>query len=240
MEKQVPASMKSARDENRLLARLPRRDRQRLLARCQRVDLTFGEIVGEPETRIRHVYFPLDSFISLLMPVDGRASLEVELVGNEGMFGIPIVLGVNASPLRGLVQGSGTALRMSAPMFRRQLALSYALQRELDRYIYVRLVQLAQETACICFHLLDARLARWLLMTHDRARSDAFHLTHEFLAKMLGVRRVGITNAAGILQKRKLVSYSRGEIRVLDRAGLEAASCPCYQDARDVYERILG
>jgi hypothetical protein len=175
-----------------------------------------------------------------LIPVDGRASLETELVGNEGMLGVPLALGVNFSPLQALVQGSGAALRLSAAAFRRELEASPALRRGMNRYVYVLMAQLAQAAACLRFHVLDARLARWLLMTHDRAHSSEFRLTHELLAQMLGVRRVGVTNAAGLLQKRKLVSYSRGDITILDRAGLEAASCNCYRTTKDTYERILG
>jgi CRP-like cAMP-binding protein len=225
---------------NRLVAALPRRDRQRLLGACVPVELASGEVLCEPGERIRHAYFPLGGFISLLLPVDGRASLEVELVGNEGMFGIPLTLGIEVSPLRALVQGSGPALRISPASLGRELGHSAALRGALNRYVYVLLAQLAQATVCNSFHALDERLVRWLLMTHDRAHSDEFHLTHEFLAQMLGVRRVGVTNAAGVLQKRKLVSYSRGNIKVLDRSGLEDASCGCYQAGKDTYEHVLG
>lgn len=225
---------------NRLIATLPARDRKRLLAQCEPVQLTFAEVLSEPASRIRHVYFPLSGFISVLIPVDGHPSLEVELVGNEGMLGVPLALGVDTFPLQAVVQGTGPALRMSAVSFRRELRQGPALRRTVGRYICVLLAQLAQSAACVSFHQLDARLARWLLMTHDRAHTDEFHLTHEFLAQMLGVRRVGVTNAAGLFQKRKLVTYSRGEITVLDRTGLEAAACGCYDAARATYERILG
>ncbi len=225
---------------NRLLSNLRRSDQRRLLAACDEVELCIGDLLWEPQKRIRHVYFPLDGFISQLVPVESRANLELALVGNEGMLGTPLILGVSASTLQALVQGSGAALRMSAASFRRELEQLPALRKQLNRYVFVLQGQLAMTAACISFHSLDLRLARWLLMTHDRANFDSFHLTHKFLAQMLGVRRVGITNAAGLLQKRKILSYSRGEITILNRAGLEKASCSCYQASKDLYERVLG
>jgi CRP-like cAMP-binding protein len=225
---------------NRLLAKLRRKDHQQLIAACDEVDLCIGDILWEPRQRIPFFYFPVGGFISQLVPVDRRENLELALVGNEGMLGTPLVLGVNTSTLQALVQGSGPALRMSAASFRRELELLPALRNQLQRYIYVLQEQLALTAACIRFHSLDLRLARWLLMTHDRAGMGSFHLTHQFLAQMLGVRRVGITNAAGLLQKRKLLHYSRGEITILDRVGLERASCTCYQASKDAYESVLG
>ena len=229
-----------ARTGNRLLDAVPRSELSRILTGFETVELPFGDVLYSPGERLRHVYFPVDGFISLIMPIDGSTSLEVGLVGDEGMFGIPLALGVDVSPVRAVVQGAGSALRTGAASFCSELGRSQALQREIDRYVFVQLSQLAQTAACTRFHVVEARLARWLLMTQDRAHSSAFHITQEFLASMLGVRRVGVTKAAGSLQRRQLIRYSRGDITVLDRRGLKAVSCGCYQADRRAYARILG
>ena len=230
---------KSVHAANRLISALPRKDRLSFLAGCEPVELAFAEVLANPGERIGYVYFPTESFISLIARIEERASLEVGLVGNEGMLGIPLILGVEVSALRALVQGAGPALRMEADRFRQTLEHLPALHGILKRYLYVVKGQLAQTAACTRFHVVEARLARWLLMTQDRAHSDAFHVTHEFLAAMLGVRRVGVTKAASALQNRALIGYRRGDITVLDRNGLEAASCGCYAADKAMYSRTL-
>lgn len=231
---------KPAPATNRLLAALPPKDHQRFLAGCEPVELAFAEVLAEPGEPIRHVYFPTQSSISLTSPVDGHASLEVGLIGDEGMLGIPLIHGVDVSPLRALVQGSGPALRMDAASFVSELEQSLALQLLLKRYLHVVMGQLGQAAACARFHVLEARLARWLLMTQDRAHSNQFHVTHEFLSFMLGVRRVGVTKAATSLHNRELITYSRGDITILDRDGLEAAACRCYEANKASYARMMG
>ena len=221
---------------NSLLAALPRKECQHLIDELEQVALTYGEVLYEPGQQIRHVYFPNDSVVSLLTLVDQHQALEVGLVGREGMVGIPLALQIDISPVRALVQGTGTALRMKAAPFLKVLVQSHALQRELHRYTYTLMAQVTQTAACNRFHVVEARLARWLLMTQDRMQSDDFRLTQEFLSHMLGVRRVGVTKAARELQQNKLISYSRGNITVLDRRGLEAASCSCYEIVKDMHE----
>lgn len=225
---------------NRLIQALPGADRTRFLARCEPVDMTFGEILCEAGDPFTHVYFPLTGFVSLVATVSHHEPLEMGLIGNEGMLGATLTLGVDAVPLRGIVQGTGTALRVPAGRFVLAMKESATLRRVLQRYLYVLMAQLSQSAACTRFHEVDARLARWLLMTHDRAHADHFHLTHKFLAAMLGVRRSGVTIAAGLLQQRGVLRYTRGEIVVLDRAGLEASACECYAAVVGDYARILG
>jgi CRP-like cAMP-binding protein len=188
----------------------------------------------------RHVYFPTEGFISLVAQADEHPGLEVGMVGREGMLGAQVALGVAVSPLRALVQGAGVARRIERAAFRRELAQSRELKRGLDRYLSVLMTQLAGSAGCLRFHRIGPRLARWLLMSQDRAHADRFHVTHEFLAYMLGVRRVGITVAAGELQRSGLIAYHRGELTVLDRAGLEAAACSCYGNDRRAYAEQLG
>ncbi|MEO6974152.1 MAG: Crp/Fnr family transcriptional regulator [Rhodoferax sp.] len=229
-----------ATTENRLIERLPRKDRLRLLGVCEPVQLVLGTVLCEPAKPALHVYFPIDGFISLVAPVDGKPGLEVGMVGREGMLGAHLALGVVTAPFHALVQGPGSARRIATSDFRRELALSAALQRTLNHYLYVLMTQMATSATCLRFHEIAPRLARWLLMSQDRAHSDSFPVTQEFLAYMLGVRRVGITGAAGDLQRAGLIEYHRGDLKVRDRNGLEAAACTCYAIDRQAYVELLG
>jgi CRP-like cAMP-binding protein len=221
---------------NRVLAAIPTKDYQRFRAQLEPVTLTLGQILYEPGQAIRMVYFPVDCLISLLTAVDKRRTLEVGMVGNEGMVGMPFILGIGVSGVRALVQGGGEALRMASTAFRVEFDRSRPLQQALFRYTYALMAQISQTAACNRFHEAEARLARWLLMTRERVGSDSFPLTHEFLAHMLGLRREGITEAAVALKRRKLISYSRGKMQILDVRGLKASSCSCYQVVNTVYE----
>jgi len=214
--------------ENLLIDALPRRDAQHLLAQCDPVRLAAGEPLAEAGRPTRHVYFPTTGMLALLTPIDGHPDLEIGLVGCEGMLGEHCALGISAAPWRARMLTEGTAQRMAASSFRSEVQHSAALRRGVYAYLHLQVRQLARAVACQHFHLLGPRLARWLLMSQDRAADDQFHVTHESLAGLLGVRRVGITMAAGELQRHGLIAYHRGTLRVLDRAGLEAAACSCY------------
>ncbi len=223
-----------------MLASIPAREYKRLQAQLEPVALEFGQVLYEPGKSIRHVYFPLDCLVSLLTAVDKRRTLEVGMVGNEGMAGMPFILGIGVSGVRAIVQGGGNALRMASAPFRIEFDRNRPLRDALFRYTYALMAQISQTAACNRFHETEARLARWLLMTRDRVESDEFHLTHEFLAHMLGLRREGVTEAASVLRRRKLISYSRGKVRILDAGGLKASSCSCYQIVKKVFDRAQG
>jgi CRP-like cAMP-binding protein len=222
---------------NRVLAAVSRQAYRQMESGLVPVELVYGEVLYEPNGSIDYVYFPVDSLVSLLTAVDRQRILEVGMVGNEGMVGMPMALGIGVSAVRALVQGSGTALRMSAARFRAEFRKNLRFQQALFRYTHLLMAQISQTAACNRFHNTDARLARWLLMTADRMRSAEFHLTQEFLALMLGIRRVGVTQAAGELEHRNLIAYSRGHIHILDRKRLEAAACTCYRIVRDLQDK---
>lgn len=226
-----------SRAENRLLAALPHRDYRRLARYLKPVSLTFGQVLFEPGARIRQVYFPYGGVISLLIMAGPGKAAEVGVVGNEGVVGAAAVLGTDFSHLRAVVQGAGTAARIASARLQQELGASVAWYRELYRFTDALMHQTSQTAVCNRFHTVEARLARWLLAVRDRVHTDHFHLTQQFISLMLGVRRVGVTAAASSLQRRRLITYSRGNIQLLDPAGLEAAACDCYAKVRQMYRR---
>jgi len=225
---------------NQVLASLPRRESKRLQAALEPVELKFGQVLYEPGKPIRYVYFPIDCLISLLTAVDKRRTLEVGMVGKEGMAGMPFILGMGISGVRAIVQGGGDALRMASGPFRIEFKRNLPLQEALYRYTYALMAQISQTAACNRFHDVGPRLSRWLLMTRDRVGSDEFLLTHEFLAHMLGLRRAGVTEAANALKRRRLINYARGKIEILDVRGLKVSSCSCYRMVNAVFDRAQG
>ena len=214
---------------NSVLAALPRAEYRRLLPALERVVLEFGDVLQEAGASIRHVYFPVDCVVGLLTRTDGQRSVETGLVGHEGMVGISLALGVEVSSVRAVVQVAGSALRMPAARFNDELRRGLPLQHRLYRYAHVKMTQARQTAACIASHRFEQRLACWLLLIGDRAKTQELLLTQEHLAAVLSVRRVSVTLACGALRSAGLISYSRGKITILDRQRLESASCSCYQ-----------
>ena len=222
---------------NKVLAALPKEEYQRLRTDLEPVTLTFADVLHEPGELIRHIYFPNTSLlVSLLTLVENRMILEIGLVGNEGIVGLPLALGISTSSVRAVAQGTGTAMRMESSRFSEALETCPTLQNAIQRYTHARIAQITQTAACNRFHQVEERLARWLLMASDRLQSDLLHFTHEWLADLLGVRRVGVTVAARDLQQRGLIQYSRGNITILDRDGLKTAACECYQKIKDIID----
>jgi CRP-like cAMP-binding protein len=213
---------------NAILASLPVPEYQRLRHDLEPVKLTANDLLQESGAPIRYVYFPIDGVISLLATVESRRVLEVALVGSEGMVGLSLALGVNVSPVRALVGIAGSAVRLPELQFREVYRQNPALREELNRFTYTELAVARQAAACCAFHMIEQRFARRLLMIVDRLHSDRFFCTHEAAAYALGVRRESISQVAGTLQHRGLISYRRGHVRVLNRRGLESVACNCY------------
>jgi CRP-like cAMP-binding protein len=218
---------------NLLLAALPPQELAQVLPQLDQVMVAAGQVLCEPGDPIRHIHFPHDCLISLLGVAEGRMTLEIGQIGREGMLGATVALGHDTAQVRAVVQRAGSASRMDGARFQAEVARNPALQQVLYRYTDSMLAQAIQIAVCSRFHVLEARLARSLLVTRDRLQSDRFHLTHEFLAHALGVRRVGVTKAASALQQQGLINYSRGNIEILDPEGLTAASCTCYEIVRE-------
>ncbi len=225
---------------NRLLALLPEAEYKRLEPHLEKVALPLREVLYEADKPIEHVFFPLTGVTSIVAEMEDGRIAEVGTIGNEGMAGLPVFLGAEKTPTLAFQQVPGEALRMRVDVFRKEIENAGTLTRVLHRYTQALFTQVAQAAACNRLHSTDQRCARWLLMTHDRVGTDEFLLTHEFLGQMLGVRRATVTEVAGTLHKAGLITYSRGKITVLDRQGLEAASCKCYQVIREDFDRLLG
>jgi CRP-like cAMP-binding protein len=225
---------------NGLLAALPPEERERLRPRLQRVELPFDKTLFPADGKIDAVLFPESGMCSLLATLEGGEQVEVGVVGREGLIGLPLVFGDERSLVEARVQMEGTALRIGAAAFRAAMDESAALRLVLHRYALAFQAQVTMTAACNARHAIEQRLARWLLTAHDRAGADEFAMTHEFMSMMLGVRRPGVSLAAGVLQKAGLIRYARGRMEVTDRHGLEAASCECYHVARREFARLLG
>jgi CRP-like cAMP-binding protein len=231
--RKIPINTENMSIANTLLTKLSSESYMHIISKGETVMLTFGETLYETGTPIDYVYFPNDALISLLTTVDGDHALEVGLVGHEGMVGTALALGVNTSPMRVIVQGAGSAMRFNTAFFCKELENNTLLRKYIYLYIDALMAQIAQTAACSRFHVIEARLARWLLMTRDKVCVNHFFLTHEFLANMLGVRRVGVTKAANSLKKKKLIEYSRGNITLINPTGLALAACSCYEKLKD-------
>ena len=225
--------------KNRILSALPSDEFARLSPHFEVLSLTAGTILQEEGEPTPYVYFPETSILSILAQLEDGNSIEVAGVGNEGMVGVSVFLGVIDAPAQVLVQVAGTAVRMASRRLRGETARGGDLHDTLARYSHALIASAGQTIACNRFHHLDARCARWLLTTHDRVPGDAFVLTHESLALMLGVRRAGVTTAAGALQTAGFISYSQGHVSVLDRAGLESAACECYRVVRAELDQVF-
>jgi CRP-like cAMP-binding protein len=225
--------------ENRLLATLPRHNYDRLLPHLEKVSLPLKDVLYEANGPITHVYFPLTGVVSLVI-MDGGFTLEVGVIGNEGMVGTPVFLGADRSPTKAIVQIPGEALRTEVKVFQKEMRRDGPLHDLVQRYTQTMINQISQSIVCNHRHSVEKRMCRWLLMSHDRMGADEFPLTHEFLAQMLGVCRPTLTAAAGSLQTAGLIRYHRGRVTILDRKGMEAASCECYGVVAEELDRLLG
>ena len=225
---------------NRLLARLPRDEYERILPHLERVSFSLGEVVYESGGQMAHVYFPTNAIISLLYVMENGSSAEMGMAGNEGLVGVALFMGGDTMPNRAVVQSAGDAVRMRAKLLQGEFKRGGAFQRLLLRYTQALITQMSQTAVCNRLHTIEQQLCRWLLLSRDRLDSDELVMTQELIANMLGVRREGVTAAAGRLQEQGLIGYVRGRIRILDRPGLEAVVCECYRVVKDEYERLLG
>ncbi|MDZ4400275.1 Crp/Fnr family transcriptional regulator [Hydrogenophaga sp.] len=224
---------------NHLIERLPKGVQKRFLALCEPFELVLSTELSVRGALLTHAYFPITGFISLVIDIETHPPLEVGMVGAESMLGSELVLALAHTPWRALVQGAGSCWRIETKTLRQAMDDMPALESLVQRSLLIRLHQQALASACERFHPIGQRLARWLLMSQDRAHADHFHVTQEFISLMLGVRRVGVTQAASDLQKEGLIQYTRGELKVLDRTGLEAKACSCYEADKLLHDTLM-
>lgn len=224
--------------ENRLLSALPRDEYERLAPHLVEVSLTLRQVLFNPGDEIAYAYFPTDSIVSLLTDLSDGSGMEVGLVGREGIAGVSVILGGGETKVA-TVQAEGGALRIRADALREEFRRGGTLQTGLLRYTHALMTQISQSVVCNVRHPLPGRLARWLLMYHDRLERDEFSLTHEFMAAMLGVRRAGVSDVANELQKMGFISYRRGHVRIIDREGLEDFACECYPVVKEKYDDYM-
>jgi CRP-like cAMP-binding protein len=225
--------------QNHLLAALPAGDYERLVPHLELIPLKLGEVLYEPGVQLRYVYFPTTSIVSLLYVMEDGASAEIAIVGNEGILGISLFMGGETTPSRAVVQSAGYGYRLKAQLLKDEFQRFGPMLHLLLRYTQALITQMAQTAVCNRHHSVDQQLCRWLLLSLDRLASNELSMTQELIANMLGVRREGVTEAAGKLQEAGLISYRRGRITVLDRPGLEARSCECYQVVKKELDRLL-
>lgn len=225
---------------NKMLAALPAREYRRLTNKLEPFDLKLGEIIYQPDENIRDVYFPNSGIISFLTAIEKRSTLEVGLVGNEGMVGLSAFLGITKSPNSAIVRAAGIAWKMRAADFLKECRENILLARLVHRYTHLLLTQLSLVGACNRFHPIIKRLTCWLLMTSDRMGTEKFHITQRFISDMLGVRREAVALAASSLQEKQLISYSRGNLAILNRKDLEAFACKCYAIMKEEEQNYLN
>ncbi len=225
--------------QNHLLRALPVGETERLFPNLELVTMSLGQVLYESGSKLRHVYFPTTSIVSLLYVMEDGASAEIAVVGNEGLVGVALFMGGETTPSRSVVQSAGHAYRLKGQFLKEEFTRAAALQHLLLRYTQALLTQMAQTAVCNRHHSVDQQLCRWLLLSLDRLPSNKLTMTQELIANMLGVRREGVTEAAGKLQVAGLIQYSRGQITVLDRPGLERAACECYQVVKKEFDRLL-
>jgi CRP-like cAMP-binding protein len=225
---------------NRLLARLPQEELERLRPHLGHVSFALGEVIYESGGRQSHIYFPTTAIISLLYLMENGSSAEMGVAGCEGLVGVALFMGGGTVPNRAVVQSAGAAFRMKTHVLQDEFARGGTFQRLLLRYTQALMTQMSQTAVCNRLHTVEQQLCRWLLLSRDRLETDELVMTQELIANMLGVRREGVTHAAGRLQESGLISYVRGHITILDRRGLEAAVCECYKVVKDEYDRLLG